>query len=187
MTVGSDPGVLDFRGLWGEAIPYERFAAEVADLRALWHGVYRTARIPDWAIESAGSAGSRRLLCITEDWCWDAANTVPLVAKLCDAVDDLELRTIRRDEYPAVMDRYLTDGSRSIPIVVVLDGAFAEFGRWGPRPHELQQWAATHREGLEKSEFYAQMRRWYVKDKGESTLREVLDVLLKGRKGRESA
>lgn len=185
MTLGSDPDVLDFSNLWAEAVPYDRFAAEAADLQGLWHGVYRTARIPDWAIECARNAGSRHLLCITEDWCWDAANSVPLVAKLCDAVDDLELRTIRRDEYPAVMDRYLTGGSRSIPIVVVLDGTFAELGRWGPRPRELQRWAAAHREGLEKSEFYAEMRRWYVRDKGESTLREVLEVLLKGRKGSE--
>ena len=52
----------------------------------------------------------------------------------------LELRIVLRDEHPEVMDRYLTNGSRSIPIVIALDEEFRELGHWGPRPRELQAW-----------------------------------------------
>jgi hypothetical protein len=81
---------------------------------------------------------------------------------------------LRRDEHPEVMDRYLTNGSRSIPVVIALDEEFAEVGHWGPRPTELQSWVMTNRTIIPKSELYPQVRRWYARDHGESTLREVL-------------
>jgi len=73
-----------------------------------------------------------------------------------------------------VMDRYLTNGSRSIPIVIALNEEFGEVGHWGPRPTELQSWVMTNRQTIPKSELYPQVRRWYARDRGESTLREVL-------------
>jgi hypothetical protein len=116
-------------------------------------------------------------LIITEDWCWDAANTLPVIAKLADATGDIDLKVLERDEYPEVMDQYLTNGARSIPIVIALDTTFRELCHWGPRPTELQAWAMENKSRLPQKEFYAEMRRWLVRDKGESTLREVVELL----------
>ena len=96
------------------------------------------------------------------------------MAKLADQVPGLELRILRRDEYPEVMDRYLTNGSRSIPIVIALDEEFRELGHWGPRPRELQAWVMANRATIPKAELYPQVRQWYARDRGETTLREVL-------------
>jgi hypothetical protein len=175
VTVGDG---LDFERWWQEAVPYERFATEVQDLRGLWEGIYRKARIPDWALETARTRGKgSRFLVINEDWCWDGANAVPYVAKLADAAGEMEVRIIGRDEHPELMDRYLTGGARSIPIVIVLDAGFRELGHWGPRPRELQAWAKANKGKVDKKEFYAEMRRWHVEDRGESVLREVLELL----------
>ena len=84
---------------------------------------------------------------------------------------------LRRDEHPELMDRYLTNGTRSIPIVIVLDGEFREVSRWGPRPAELQAWVLSNRGTMPKSELYPQVRRWYARDRGESMLRELLTSL----------
>jgi hypothetical protein len=171
-------GGLDFERLWQEATTYERFATEVEDLRGLWEGVYQKASIPEWAIDKARARGQgARFLVINEDWCWDGANTVPYVAKLADEAGDVEVRIIGRDEHPEVMDRYLTGGARSIPIVIALDSEFRELGHWGPRPRELQAWATEKKGSLPKREFYGEMRRWHVNDGGESVIREVLELL----------
>ncbi len=171
-------GSLPFRELWHHAIPYEQFVAEAEENRALWQGVYRTARIPDWAFDLACERGmGQRLLVIVEDWCGDASNTVPVLARLGDEADCLEMRVIRRDEHPAVMDRYLTNGSRSIPIVIVLSEHFEELGHWGPRPSELQQWVMTNKPVMPADELYPKVRRWYAKDRGLATIREVLGIL----------
>jgi hypothetical protein len=87
------------------------------------------------------------------------------------------LRVLRRDEHREVMDRYLTGTARAIPIVIVLDEAFHELGHWGPRPAELQRWLLGVRQTAPQDQLYPQARRWYAKDKGQSTMREVLALL----------
>ena len=91
------------------------------------------------------------------------------------------LRVLRRDEHPELMDRYLTNGSRSIPIVIVLDENLCELGHWGPRPAELQAWVLENRPRVPKAELYPQVRKWYARDRGETTLREILAAAGLGR------
>ena len=165
---------LDFRSLWDQALPFDAYLAASTQHRGLWEGLYRTARLPEWALGALPGGVVRRLLVLAEDWCGDASNTVPVLARLADAVAGLELRILRRDEHPEVMNRYLTNGSRSIPIVIALDEGFTELGHWGPRPTELQSWVMANRQTVPKTELYPQVRRWYARDHGESTLREVL-------------
>jgi hypothetical protein len=166
--------MLDFAGLWDKALSFEDFVAASEKQRGLWEGLHRIAVVPDWAIAAVPAGVRRKLLVIAEDWCGDASSTIPVVARLAEAVPGLELRIIRRDEYPKVMDRYLTDGSRSIPIVIALDEGFRELGHWGPRPGVLQSWVKANRLTVPKAELYPHVRTWYARDRGESTLREVL-------------
>ena len=166
----------DFPTLWGQALPYVDFLA-ASDLkhRGLWEGLHRLARIPDWAIAAVPADAGLRLLVLAEDWCGDASNTVPVLARLADLAPGIELRILKRDEHPDLMDRYLTNGSRSIPIVIALDRDFRELGHWGPRPGELQGWVLAERaRGTPKEEIYPAVRKWYARDHGETTLREVL-------------
>ncbi|HQR17607.1 MAG TPA: thioredoxin family protein [Gemmatimonadales bacterium] len=165
---------LDFRTLWSNALPYHDFVAASTEHRGLWEGIHRIARVPEWAVRMDLSATPRKLLVIAEDWCGDASNTIPILARLVEEVPGLELRVLRRDEHPEVMDRYLTDGARAIPIVIALDSEFREVGHWGPRPKELQSWVMANRTVVPKAEIYPQVRKWYARDRGESTLREVL-------------
>lgn len=167
--------MLDFRKLWNEGFTFDAFVkACKAEHCGLWQGIYNLARIPDWAVAAASTGAKRKLLVIAEDWCGDASNTVPVIAKLTDQSPGLELRIIMRDTNPEVMDQYLTNGSRSIPIVIALDESFHETGHWGPRPAELQSWVMANRGVLPKAELYPQVRRWYARDRGETTIREVL-------------
>jgi len=167
----------DFKALWDKALPFEPFVASCkAEHCGLWRGIYGLARIPDWALAAVPPGASRKLLVIAEDWCGDASNTVPIIAKLVDQAPGLELRVLPRDENPELMDQYLTNGSRSIPIVIALDDSFHELGHWGPRPAELQAWVMANRGTTPKAELYPQVRKWYARDRGETTLREVLEA-----------
>jgi hypothetical protein len=169
--------MLDFRAIWDKAFTFEAFVAACkAEHCGLWQGIYNLARIPAWALSAVPADANRKLLVIAEDWCGDASNTVPIIAKLVDQSPGLELRVIMRDANPEVMDQYLTNGSRSIPIVIALDESFEEIGHWGPRPTELQAWVMANRATVPKAELYPQVRKWYARDRGETTLKEVLEV-----------
>lgn len=177
-TMGAELDILDFGALWERALTYEEFVRQSRQQCALWTGVYRLARIPAWAFDRAGKGARQfRLLVLAEDWCGDASNTVPYVARLGDQAPCLEMRLLRRDEHPQVMDRYLTGTSRSIPIVIVLDEDWQEVGHWGPRPRELHAWVVKARQTTPQHHLYPQIRRWYAHDKGETALREILSLL----------
>jgi hypothetical protein len=166
----------DFAALWNNAYTFDAFVAVSDKHKGLWEGIYRLARIPDWAAAAIPAGARRRLLVIAEDWCGDASNTVPIISRLVDQVPELELRIVLRDQNPELMDQFLTNGSRSIPIVIVLDDDFHEVGHWGPRPAVLQSWVMANRLTTPKAELYPQVRKWYARDHGETTLREVLEA-----------
>ena len=171
---------LDHRPYWEQGVRFGTYLEGVEENRKLWEGQWRQHEAPDWALDRLEEiGGSWRLLVISEDWCGDASNTVPVLARLAEAAPNLELRVVARDENPELMDRYTTNGSRSIPIAVVLDEDYRPRGSWGPRPEELQEFVLTEkRKGdLPTDQIYKEARRWYARDGGESTIRELLEVL----------
>jgi hypothetical protein len=170
--------MLDFNTIWRDAATYDQFIEKVEKNTGLWEGVYRTTTVPEWAMEKvAQNRGLLWMIILAEDWCGDAANTVPVLAKLASEVEGIDVRILKRDENPEVMDQYLTNGARSIPIAILLDADFKEIGHWGPRPKQLQQWVMDNKDTIPKEKRYPQVRRWYARDKGESTLRELLELL----------
>lgn len=166
----------DFRALWSHALTFEQFLLQSKEEhRALWEGIYRHLPVP----KAAASLNGRplKLLVITEDWCMDASSTVPALVRMTEQAPGVELRIILRDQHPEVMNRYLTNGSRSIPIVIGLDADFRELGHWGPRPGELQAWVMANKDVLPKEERLREQRKWYARDRGETTVQEVLGIL----------
>lgn len=168
---------IDFRALWNGAKTFDQFVAGAQKNKDLWLGVHRLARLPDWALTAIPAGTTRRLLVILEDWCGDAVNTVPVLVKWTEEVPGLELRVVERDKNPELMDRYLTGTSRSIPIVIALDEEFNELGHWGPRPTELQAFVMANRPIVPKEELYPQVRKWYARDHGATTVREVFEAM----------
>jgi len=124
--------------------------------------------------------GSYRLLVITEGWCGDAAQIVPVINKMVAAVPDkLELKLTLRDKNLPLIDAHLTNGGRAIPVLLVLD----EEGnlllpKWGPRPAVLQSLIADwKKEGVEMPELAEKLHGWYAKDKTVATQYELNELL----------
>ena len=172
---GAEP--LDFEKIWQRALTFEQFLAQARpEHQALWQGIYRHAKAPEWAADLIDGR-TLHLLAITEDWCMDTSNTIPFLVRVTESVPGVDLRPILRDANPAIMDRYLTNGSRSIPVLIILDGEFREVGRWGPRPSELQAWVLANKDVIPKIEKLREQRKWYARDKGETTVREVFEAV----------
>jgi len=148
---------------------------------ALWRAVHAHARVPPDVLARVKALGGRwRLLVLNEAWCGDSVNTVPLMARLAELAPNVELRLLARDRNLDLMDAHLTNGSRSIPVVIVLDEHFEERGWWGPRPAELQAWVlGPEGQALEKPERYREVRRWYARDRGVTTLAELVVLMEK--------
>jgi hypothetical protein len=169
---------LDYAAYYAAAVPLAEYIAGAQKNRELWAAVYRGARVEEAALARAAALRTPlHLLVISEDWCGDAVNSVPVFARLADLTPGIDLRVLARDEHPALMDAHLTNGARSIPIVIGLDAHHAPLGVWGPRPRELQQWVLGAGQALDKEARYKEVRRWYARDRGRAAVDEVLEVL----------
>jgi len=161
------------------------FAAFLASARSnteLWQAVYRTARVPQDLVERGRDIpGDWKLVALVEDWCGDAVSVLPLLAKFVELLPNFELKLLARDENPDLMDAHLAGGTaRAIPVVIAYNDRFEEVGWWGPRPTVLQDWFDREGRALEKGERYKRIRQWYARDRGRSTLDEILRMTEEG-------
>ena len=119
-------------------------------------------------------------LVLTEAWCGDAAQSIPLMAKMADASPRITLQLLLRDEHPEVMDAYLTNGSRSIPKLICLTEDLQEIGTWGPRPAAAQQLMNDFKQQHPNESYQAlakEMQLWYARDRTQAIQEEFTDLL----------
>ncbi len=124
--------------------------------------------------------GKQRWIVLTEAWCGDAAQIVPLLAKIADASEHIDLELILRDDNLNVMDAFLTNGGRSIPKLIALDEEDNVLFSWGPRPNEAQQILHDHKnnvDGKTMQDFPQNLHGWYAKDKTKSIQKEFVEML----------
>jgi len=163
------------RDRFQSARTFEQFLSGLEAARHPWREFYQRARVPGDLIKRVRDLEEKwHLLALCEEWCGDGANTLPYLAKLADVSPNLELRLLSRDANPDLMDAHLTDGSRSIPVVMVLDADFNEVGWWGPRPSPLQDIFLREVKPLLEPERYPRLRAWYARDRGRTALEEIL-------------
>lgn len=118
-------------------------------------------------------------LVITEGWCGDAAQNVPVLSFMEKLTQNIELKLILRDENPDIMNLYLTGGSKSIPKVICLEKeTLKELFVWGPRPEACQQiMLDLKNKGVSKKERGEAIHTWYAKDKTQSLQKEFTQLL----------
>ena len=117
---------------------------------------------------------------ITESWCGDAAHIVPAINKVAELNSNIDFRIVLRDENDGLMNAFLTNGGRAIPKLIMLDTESHEvLGTFGPRPSVatkmVNDFKAEH--GKLTAEFKEDLQRWYNKDKGQSTIEDLVDLL----------
>ncbi|AFD05562.1 thioredoxin family protein [Solitalea canadensis] len=119
-------------------------------------------------------------LILTEGWCGDAAQNIPVISKIAELNPAIQLRVILRDQHLDLMDQYLTNGGRSIPKLIRIDAeTFEVVGTWGPRPAILQERVLQMKNelGLGKEEMALEIHLWYAKNKGQALEEEFMSML----------
>lgn len=115
---------------------------------------------------------------ITEPWCGDAAHSVPMLAKMASKNSNISLDIQLRDSAPFLIDSYLTNGGKSIPILVIRNEAGEDLAVWGPRPQACQQLFLNMKEhGIDFSEIKEEIQKWYNTDKGVEIQKEIQALL----------
>lgn len=124
--------------------------------------------------------GNVTWLVITESWCGDAAHVVPAINKVAEMHDGIDLKLVLRDDNEALMNQFLTNGGKAIPKLIMIDDTSDEvIDTFGPRPSTattmVNDYKAEH--GKLTDEFKEDLQRWYNKDKGQTAIADLLELL----------
>lgn len=118
-------------------------------------------------------------LVLTEGWCGDAAQNLPVINKIAQENDNIQLKVLLRDENLELMDAFLTNGSRSIPKLIALDKNNEVINTWGPRPSTATKMVADYKAkhgGLDAT-FKKDLQVWYNKNKGADIQQDIISLL----------
>lgn len=119
-------------------------------------------------------------LVITESWCGDAAHIMPVINKLAELSDYIDYKIVLRDENEALMNQFLTNGGKSIPKLIMIDHTTnSVVNTFGPRPAVATKMVSDYKleHGNITPEFKEDLQHWYNKDKGQSTLNDLVHLL----------
>ncbi|QKG51789.1 thioredoxin family protein [Hymenobacter sp. BRD67] len=136
--------------------------------------------LPELATAVAALRQNYSWLIITEGWCGDAAQIVPVLEAVAHAsAGHVRTAYVLRDHNLDLIDRYLTGTSRSIPKLVVLHAdTLTEATHWGPRPAAAQALITKLKaEGMSHDDFIRELHAWYAHDHTQAIQRELLALV----------
>ena len=142
----------------------------------------KTIKISEEAISKLQNLDNHYIwLVISEGWCGDAAQILPILNKMASASDKkVDLRIVLRDENEEFMDQYLTNGGRAIPkVIVICKEAGIVRTDWGPRPKGAAELMANHKKefGVIDEKIKTDLQLWYLADKGISVQQELVQIM----------
>ena len=142
--------------------------------------VYKTFKLnPAQETRIKSTANNFKLLIITEGWCGDASQILPVVERFANALN-VSTHYIFRDENMDLMEKYKTNGAASIPIIIGVNEDNEEAFRFGPRPKAGMEMLARFKNNPDKysaDEFHEDLQNFYNKNKGEDIVNEILDLI----------
>jgi len=119
-------------------------------------------------------------LVISEGWCGDSAQLVPVIYKMAALSPNIDFKMVFRDENDELMKMFLTNGTKSIPKLIILDkNTLDVLGDFGPRPQGAKQLILDYKvqHGLVDDKGKTDLHMWYLHDKGLSTQQEIMDLM----------
>ena len=124
-------------------------------------------------------ASKQTWLIISEGWCGDAAQILPIIKLMSEASENIALKLVFRDENEELMNLFLTNGAKSIPKLLILDENLNLINHWGPRPEAAKNLILDYKakNGIVDETAKIALQKWYLDDKGISTMKEIVAVL----------
>lgn len=119
-------------------------------------------------------------LVLTESWCGDAAQTLPVINKFSEANQNIDLKVVLRDENDELMNQFLTDGNKSIPKLIVIENESKKVvSSWGPRTEKATRMIKEYKQkhGKVDDTIKKDLQVFYNKDKGKQIEKEMISLL----------
>jgi len=132
---------------WFEiGISKEKYMSALDTHRESFLQIYNEFEIPENDIAALQQHEGVRAIILAEVWCGHCMLNIPVFLQLTETAN-IPVRFLPRDEHLELMDQYLTNEKRIIPIIIFIDKDGNELAKWGPMAPEV----ATFNEKLKQS------------------------------------
>jgi hypothetical protein len=163
------------------ALPYAAYIDILAKNLSLHQLHYKKFVIDTTTMNKISNFQSMKILVITEPWCFDSLALLPVIKKIAECNKHWDLKILLRDKNTELMEKFLTAGAKAIPVFLFLNEKGELLFRWGPRPTPGVDIFNRHRSlikngKIEKQEVIKKIRIFYAKDRGKTTLSELIDL-----------
>lgn len=121
-------------------------------------------------------------LVISEGWCGDAAQILPIINKMVNLAPTIDFQIVLRDDNEPLMNLFLTNNAKSIPILICINSDTNEVvNSWGPRPKPALELVENYKKefGVIDATLKTNLQKWYHYDKGVATQSEILQIILR--------
>src|SRR5881409_3213955 len=116
---------------FAKGLTWKDYMAQMGDTRARTEDNYAKSALTEEERKFFSGIGQARyVLMLAENWCGDVHRNSPLIAHICEAMPNCELRVFLRDQNADLRDTFLNNGYQSIPVIVFFDRDWNEIGRW---------------------------------------------------------
>ena len=165
-----------------KALEYENYVKLLGENLSLHNLHYKNFELSQSDSKKIADLPHVKIMVISEPWCGDSFALLPIVKKISEANPAWNLKLLLRDENLELIENFLTNGGRAIPIFLFLDDNYEMQFKWGPRPIAAQKIFEQYRSQIsnakiEKSKVILKIRQFYSKDKGKETSKEILKVI----------
>ena len=174
-------GELNLITAYDLAMSYQAYLEQLGKNLDLHKLHYKKFSIDENTIAKISGYKKVKILIITEPWCGDSLALLPIIKRIAEKNDHWEIKVLLRDANLEIMDHFLTNSVRGIPVFLFLDERGEFLFRWGPRPKKAAQIFENYREQIaageiEKQDVIKKIRVYYAKDRGIETLTELIAV-----------
>lgn len=139
----------------------------------------KTTELTDFVVNQFSSIHKKiTWVVLSEGWCGDAAQNLPIINKIAETNNNIDLRIVLRDENLELMNEFLTNGNQAIPKLIQLENGKVT-KTWGPRPTIATKMVSDYKEkhGQLDSDFKKDLQVWYNKNKSENVIEDLSELI----------
>lgn len=142
----------------------EAYMARLDHHKESFQHIYNTFEVPEEDKEKFKAIDGVRAIVLAAEWCGHCMMDIPIYLNIAETAD-IDTRFLIRDDNLELMDQYLTNEKRYIPIFIFIDKDGNEIGKWGPWAPEINEFTNELKKDLpdRESEEYDEAFKQFVK------------------------